>query len=171
MAAYGAELKEGKTAAQALAFVKQLLQHTVSQPDSGSDATAAFIGGTGNVLIGYENEAIAAQQAGDKIDYVTPPDTILIENPVAVTSNASNSTLAKNFVQFLYSDQGQKIFASKGYRPVVKADLDPSKFPTPPGLFTIASLGGWDKVNTEFFDPSNGSITKIEDSLGRGASG
>jgi sulfate/thiosulfate-binding protein len=171
MAAYGAELKEGKTPAEALAFVKALLQHTVAQPGSGSDATAAFISGTGNVLIGYENEAIAAQQAGDDVDYVTPPDTILIENPIAVTSNASNPTLADNFVKFLYSDAGQKIFASKGYRPVVTKDLDTSTFPTPPGLFTIASLGGWDKVNSEFFDPTSGSITQIENDLGQGASG
>ncbi|HWB67734.1 MAG TPA: sulfate ABC transporter substrate-binding protein [Mycobacteriales bacterium] len=170
MAAYGAELHEGKTPAQALAFVKQLLQHTVSQPSSGADATAAFVGGTGNVLISYENEAIEAQQAGDDVDYVTPKDTILIENPIAVTSNASNPTLANNFVKFLYSDAGQKTFAAAGYRPVVKADLDKSVFPTPPGLFTIESLGGWSKVNSEFFDPTNGSITKIEDSLGHGAS-
>jgi sulfate transport system substrate-binding protein len=171
MAAYGAELKEGKTPAQALTFVKELLQKTVSQPDSGSDATQAFVSGTGNVLIGYENEAIEAQQAGDAVDYVTPPDTILIQNPIAVTSDASNPTLANAFVKYLYSDAGQKLFASQGYRPVVTKDLDTSKFPTPPGLFTIASLGGWDKVNSEFFDATNGSITKIEDQLGHGASG
>ncbi|HWC33393.1 MAG TPA: sulfate ABC transporter substrate-binding protein [Mycobacteriales bacterium] len=171
MAAYGAEREEGKTPAQALAFVKTLLQHTVSLPDSGSDATAAFVGGTGDVLIGYENEAISAQQAGDAVDYVTPKDTILIENPVAVTKDASNPTLDKAFVDFLYTDQGQKIFASKGYRPVVTADLDKKEFPTPSGLFTIDSLGGWSKVNTEFFDPTNGSITKILNDLGHGASG
>jgi sulfate transport system substrate-binding protein len=171
MAAYGAQLKEGKSAAQALAFVKALLQHTVSQPSSGSDATAAFVGGTGNVLIGYENEAIAAKAAGDKIDYVTPPDTILIENPVAVTTHASNPTLDRAFVSFLYSNVGQRIFASEGYRPVVAADLNKKKFPTPSGLFTIQSLGGWSKVNSEFFDPTSGSITKIENQLGRGASG
>jgi sulfate transport system substrate-binding protein len=171
MAAYGAEIKEGKTPAQALDFIKSLLQHTVSQPDSGSDATAAFVGGTGNVLIAYENEAIEARQAGDKVDFVTPPDTILIQNPIAVTSNASNSTLANAFVKYLYSDAGQKLFASEGYRPVVTADLDTKTFPAPSGLFTIDSLGGWDKVNTQFFDPENGSITKIEDSLGHGASG
>ncbi len=171
IAAYGAELKEGKTPTQALTFVKTLLQHTVSQPSSGSDATAAFVGGTGNVLIGYENEAIEAQQAGDQVDYVTPPDTILIENPIAVTTHASNSTLDQNFVTFLYSNAGQRMFASEGYRPVVKADLDSKQFPTPPGLFTIASLGGWSAVNTKFFDPTNGSITKIEDALGRGVSG
>src|SRR6059058_2116035 len=55
MAAYGAQLKEGKTPTEALAFVKQLLQHTAAQPASGSDATALFVGGTGDVLIGYEN--------------------------------------------------------------------------------------------------------------------
>ncbi|HVT64800.1 MAG TPA: sulfate ABC transporter substrate-binding protein [Mycobacteriales bacterium] len=171
MAAYGAEVKEGKTSAQALDFVKQLLQHTVSLPDSGADATAAFVGGTGNVLIGYENEAISAKAAGDDVDYVTPDDTILIENPVAVTKDASNPTEAKAFVDFLYTDAGQKLFASQGYRPVVAADLDKKEFPTPSGLFTIDSLGGWSKVNTEFFDATNGSITKILNDLGHGASG
>jgi sulfate/thiosulfate-binding protein len=173
MAAYGAERKEGKTPAQALAFIKELLQHTVAQPDSGSDSTAAFVGGTGNVLIGYENEAIEAQQAGDAVDFVTPPDTILIENPIAVTSNPSNPTLASDFVKFLYSDAGQKIFAKQGYRPVVKADLSTSQFPTPSGLFTIQSLGGWDAVNKQFFNATAplGSITQIEDSLGHGSGG
>jgi sulfate/thiosulfate transport system substrate-binding protein len=170
MAAYGAEIEEGKTPIQALAFVKELLQHTVAQPDSGSDATAAFVSGTGNVLIGYENEAIKAQQAGESVDYVTPPDTILIENPIAVTSSASSNTAASNFVKYLYTDAAQKIFAANGYRPVVKADLDTSKFPTPSGLFTIAKFGGWAKVNSEFFGTS-GSISKIEIALGNGSSG
>lgn len=170
MAAYGAKLKEGKTPDQALAFVKELLQHTVSLPDSGSDATAAFVGGTGDVLIGYENEAIEAEAAGDDVQYVTPKDTILIENPIAVTSDAKDATLDKSFVDYLYSDAGQKIFAEEGYRPVVTADLDAKAFPTPSGLFTIDSLGGWTKVNDEFFDSTNGSITKILNDLGHGAS-
>jgi sulfate/thiosulfate transport system substrate-binding protein len=170
MAAYGAMLKEGKTAAQALNFVKELLQHTVAQPASGSLSTAAFVGGTGDVLIGYENEAIEAQQAGDNVDYVTPPDTILIENPIAVTTDAKNPTLAANFVKYLYTNPAQKIFAQLGYRPVVKADLSTQQFPTPTGLFTIQSLGGWDAVNAKFFGTS-GSISKIEDALGNGTSG
>ena len=40
------------------------------------------------------------------------------------------------------------------------------KFPTPPGLFTIEDLGGWETVTTEFFDPENGSIAEIETNLG-----
>jgi sulfate/thiosulfate transport system substrate-binding protein len=171
MAAYGAQLEMGDSPEQALAYVKELLQHTVAQPTSGADATAAFVGGTGDVLLAYENEAIEAQQAGDAVDYVTPPDTILIENPIAVTTDAKNPTLANNFVKYLYTNPAQKIFAQLGYRPVVKADLDTTKFPIPPGLFTIQKFGGWDAVVKQFFDPTNGSITKIEDSLGNGASG
>jgi sulfate transport system substrate-binding protein len=166
MAAYGAQIKLGKTPAQALGFVKTLLQHTVSQPTSGSLATQAFTTGTGNVLLSYENEAIEAQQAGKPVDYVIPKQTILIQNPIAVTGDAGNKTLATNFVKFLYTDPAQKIFAKEGYRPVVSADLSTTQFPAPPQLFTIDDLGGWDSVSTKFFDPTNGSITKLEASKG-----
>src|SRR5579884_3411511 len=88
LAAYGAQLKLGKSPADALAYVKELLKHTVAQPDSGSKATAAFVGGVGDVLISYENEAISAKQAGAAVDYVTPAQTILIENPIALTVKA-----------------------------------------------------------------------------------
>jgi sulfate transport system substrate-binding protein len=171
MAAYGAQLKLGKSPTQALAFVKSLLQHTVTQPDSGSLSTQAFTGGTGDVLLSYENEAIEAKQAGKPVDYVIPKQTILIQNPIAVTSSASNKTLAANFVKYLYTDPAQKIFASEGYRPVVSADLNAKQFPTPAQLFTIDDLGGWDKVTTSFFDPTNGSVTKIENGLGVSSGG
>ena len=46
------------------------------------------------------------------------------------------------------------------------AKSSPSTFPTPPQLFTIDYLGGWTKVKDEFFDPSTGSITKIEQAAG-----
>ena len=164
MAAYGAQIKQGKSPEQALAFVQQMLKNTVSQPESGSKATEAFVGGTGDVLISYENEAIKAQTAGADVDYVTPDQTILIENPVAVTAKAPDA--AKKFVAFLYTDAAQKTFAKYGYRPVVAADLDKTKFPTPKTLFTIDDLGGWSKVNKDFFDPDNGSISKIENKLG-----
>jgi sulfate/thiosulfate-binding protein len=166
MAAYGAQIKAGKTPAEALDFVKRVLKNAVAQPESGSKATAAFVGGVGDVLISYENEAIQAQQSGAKVDYVTPPNTILIENPIAVTTHAQNATLANAFVSFLYTDQAQKAFAAHGYRPVVAADLDAKQFPTPSELFTIDDLGGWSKVNADFFDPKAGSITRLENSLG-----
>ena len=166
MAAYGAQVKSGKSPDEALAYVKALLKNTVTQPDSGSKATAAFVGGVGDVLISYENEALQAQKSGAAVDFITPDQTILIENPVAVTTHAKNPTLAKAFVDFLHTDAAQKIFADHGYRPVVQADLDTAKFPTPSQLFTIKDLGGWSTVNSQFFDPTSGSITKIENSLG-----
>ena len=166
MAAYGAQIKSGKSPDDALAYVKALLKNTVTQPESGSKATAAFVGGVGDVLISYENEAIQAQKSGAAVDYVTPDQTILIENPIAVTTHAKNPTLASAFIDYLHTDAAQKIFAAHGYRPVVQADLDPTKFPTPAQLFTIKDLGGWSTVNTQFFDPTSGSITKIENSLG-----
>jgi sulfate transport system substrate-binding protein len=166
MAAYGAQVEQGKTAQQALDYVQALLKNTVAQPDSGSKATAAFVAGTGDVLISYENEAIEAQQAGQAVDYVTPDQTILIENPVAAVSSSQDKAAADAFVKYLYTDEAQKIFAAQGYRPVVKADFDSTRFPTPSGLFTIKDLGGWTKVRKDFFDPTSGSIAKIENSLG-----
>ena len=73
MAAYGAELKEGKSPTQALAYVATLLEkNTVTQPDSASDALQAFVSGQGDVLLDYESDAIAAKRAGDKIQIVYP---------------------------------------------------------------------------------------------------
>jgi sulfate transport system substrate-binding protein len=131
------------------------------------------VAGTGNVLLSYENEAIAAKQAGKKLDYIVPPDTFKIENPVAVTTSASGA--AKRFLTYVQSDAGQKVFAREGYRPLHPADVpatvkganDPSApYPTVAKLTTIAELGGWSKVNTEFFDPDNGIVTRREKASG-----
>ena len=84
MAAYGAWLKLGKTKAQARAKLLQLFQHVAVQDKSARDALNTFLSGKGDVLLTYENEAIAAQLAGQKTPYVIPRSTILIENPIAV---------------------------------------------------------------------------------------
>jgi sulfate transport system substrate-binding protein len=169
LAAYGAELKEGKTPAQALAYVKTLLTKNVSVQDtSGSAAMQTFAGGKGDVLISYESEAIAAEKKALAVQYVIPKQTILIETPIAVTSNSTHPKQAEAFVNWAWSPQAQTIWATEGYRPVLKSVLAQfsSKFPTPAQLFTIKSLGGWTKVSKEFFAPSTGSITKIEQAAG-----
>jgi sulfate transport system substrate-binding protein len=173
LAAYQHVLSDGGTATQAGAYLKQFFQHAVSKPASGSDAMTTFLGGTGDVLVSYEDEAINARQQGNNVDYVVPKETMLIETPVAVTKTAP--AVAQKFLQFVLSAQGQKIFASKGFRPVdtnvavgtVKGANDPAHpFPSVSKLTTIAQLGGWDKVNTKFFDDTNGLVTKIEQSAG-----
>jgi sulfate/thiosulfate-binding protein len=83
LAGYGAQLKEGKPPAEALAYLKTLLTKNVSvQPSSGSSALQTFTSGKGDVLISYESEAIAAERAGDSLQYVIPKQTLLIETPV-----------------------------------------------------------------------------------------
>jgi sulfate transport system substrate-binding protein len=169
LAGYGAESDGGKDPAKGLAYIKTLLTKNVTQqPASGRDASSAFTSGDADVLISYENEAITLQQKGAAVDYTTPDDTILIQNPIAVTTKSKNPTQAKAFVDYLLSAPGQAIFAKHGYRPVDETVLkqNASQFPTPSGLFTIDDLGGWSKVNDEFFDPDKGSIAKIEQDAG-----
>jgi sulfate/thiosulfate-binding protein len=164
MAIYGSQLAEGKSPTQALDAVKTVLSKAKAQPGSGADALTAFTQGQGDVLLSYENEAIKAQQAGEDVDYVIPDDTILIQTPIAVTKDAPAA--AQKFLDFIWSDAGQRLWADNGYRPVNPKLVDPQKFPTPKGLYTIQKFGGWDKVNTDFFDQTNGKVAKIEQGLG-----
>jgi sulfate transport system substrate-binding protein len=166
MAAYGAQLQQGKTDAQAQDYLNKLFHNVPVQDKSARDSLTTFTSGKGDVLLAYENEAIAAQQAGQDIEYVVPDQTILIQNPIAVTANSANKAKASAFISFLRSKQGQQIFQSKGYRPIDASLVDKSKFPTPSGLFKIDKLGGWSAVNTKFFDPDKGVVATIEKSLG-----
>jgi sulfate/thiosulfate transport system substrate-binding protein len=169
LAGYGAQLKEGKTPDQALAYINTLLTKNVSvQDSSASAALQTFTGGKGDVLLDYESDALAAEKAGDPVQIVYPQQTILIQTPIAVTTKGSHQTQAQAFVNWQWSAAGQTIWAQKGYRPVLQsvASQFTSKFPTPPQLFTIEYLGGWTKVTKEFFAPQTGSITKIEAAAG-----
>jgi sulfate/thiosulfate transport system substrate-binding protein len=151
-----------------LPYVSKLIKDHVSvQPKSGREALQTFTGGEGDVLISYEYEATTAIKKGEKdIQLVTPPDTFLIQNPIAVTSAAP--PVAKQFVDYVLSEPAQQHFADWGYRPVNKTVLDKNKakFPDPQTLKTIDDLGGWPKVNDELFDPEQGSIAKIESDAG-----
>jgi sulfate/thiosulfate transport system substrate-binding protein len=168
MAAYGAQLNKGASEEEALEYVRQLLENTPVQDKAASDALATFTGGKGDVLLSYENEAIRAQEAGEDVEYVIPDDTILIETQIALSEDAENPEGGQAFIDFLFSEEGQRLFAEGGYRPVDEAVFDEfsKEFPEPPGLFTIEEFGGWDTVATEFFDPENGSIAEVERSLG-----
>src|SRR4051794_38896118 len=166
MAAYGSQIEQGKSDQEAQAYLKSLFDNVAVQDKSGRDALTTFTGGKGDVLLSYENEAIAAQQAGEDVDYTIPPQTILIENPIAVTKQGSGKEAANAFVKYLYTPEAQGIFASKGYRPVVKNAPGADKFPTPKDQFTIQKFGGWDTVGDKFFDPDKGSVAAIEKDLG-----
>jgi sulfate/thiosulfate-binding protein len=170
MAVYGTEINEGKSPDEALEAVKTVLEKTKAQPGSARDALAAFTQGEGDVLLGYENEAIKAEREGEDVEHVLPPSTILIETPIAVTKEAPEPA-AQDFLKYIWSDAGQKIWAENGYRPVNPKLVDPKQFPTPKHLFKISQFGGWEKVNEEFFDEETGSVAKIEGELGVSTSG
>jgi sulfate/thiosulfate transport system substrate-binding protein len=118
------------------------------------------------VLLDYEDDALYAQHQGEAISIITPPQTILIQNPIAVSLKAANAPAAKAFVAYLLSPAGQKVWGQQGYRPVLSSVASQFKFPKPGTLFTIDSLGGWTKVNTVFFTPGTGVVAKIEQGLG-----
>ncbi|MGH2938167.1 MAG: extracellular solute-binding protein [Solirubrobacterales bacterium] len=171
MAVYGSAIEEGGNEAEALEAVKTVLEKTAAQPGSGRDAFSAFSQGEGNVLLTYENEAIKAEKEGEDVEYVIPPYTMEIETPIAVTEEASEPQ-AEDFVKFLWSDEGQELWAENGYRPVNPKLVDPKEFPEPEkGSFKIAKFGGWSKVKDEFFDEEEGSVAKIEQELGVSTSG
>jgi sulfate transport system substrate-binding protein len=166
MAAYGANSGLGKNDAAGVAYLTALFKNVAVQDNSARAQLQTFVGGKGDVMIDYENDAIFAQQKGQAVDYVIPDQTILIENPVAVSAKSAHPVQAKAFVDFLYSATAQKIFANNGYRPVVAGVAGADQFKNPPGLFTIADLGGWTVVSTRFFDPTKGVMAAIENHLG-----
>ena len=166
MAAYGAQLRAGKTPAQAVAYLRKLFKHVVAQPSSAREALQTFLAGRGDAMLAYENEALFAQQKGQSVQFLIPKATILIENPIAVTAKSSHKAQANAFVNYLHTLPAQKIFAENGYRPLLKAATAGHSFPSRPQLFTIAYVGGWAKVEKRFFDPKTGVMAKIEGSLG-----
>jgi sulfate/thiosulfate transport system substrate-binding protein len=164
MAAYGAEIEQGKTEAQASDYLQRLFKNVVVQDKSAREALQSFTSGKGDVLISYENEAITARQKGEQLDYVIPDETILIENPIAATTNAGPK--AQAFVKYVTSQPAQKIFAAKGYRSVIPSLVDKKSYPDPPKKFTITKFGGWHAVMKKFFDPQDSVMQRIEKSLG-----
>jgi sulfate transport system substrate-binding protein len=165
MAAYGAQLEQGKSEDEARAYLSDLFANVVVQDKSARESLTTFVAGKGDVLLAYENEAIFAQRQGQAIEYVVPDETILIENPVAVTEDAGAA--APGFVEFLVTDEAQKVFGEEGYRPVVESVFETFDFPTPPGLFTIADVGGWPTVQDDFFDREDGFMAEVQRELGQ----
>ena len=174
LAAWAHVAANGGSDAEATAFLSALFENTVALPGSGRDATTAFTSGTGNVFITYENEAILARQKGEEFDYVVPADTLLIENPGAVLTGADPK--AKQWLDFVLSDVGQRIFGEAGFRPLngavpaeVKGANDPANpFPQPARLYTVADdFGSWKELSDKFFADKTGIVTQLLADLGK----
>jgi sulfate/thiosulfate-binding protein len=164
LAPYAAKSNGGKDEQAGLDFVNRLVtEHVKTRPSSGREATDVFLQGTGDVLISYENEAINVERQGKPVEHINPPQTFKIENPVAVVTGSAHLDKANALKNFLYTAEGQKLWAEAGFRPVdpaVAADFA-ADFPAPQKLWTIADLGGWSAIDPALFDKDNGSVTKI----------
>jgi sulfate/thiosulfate transport system substrate-binding protein len=164
LAPYAVKSSGGHDPEKGLDFVNQLVsQHVKLRPASGREATDVFVQGSGDVLISYENEAIATQREGRPVTQINPPQTFKIENPVAVVTSSAHLNAATALKNFQYTAQAQKLWAAAGFRPVdpaVAAEVR-DQFPVPVKLWTMADLGGWDSVDAQLFDKNTGSITKI----------
>jgi sulfate/thiosulfate transport system substrate-binding protein len=167
MAAYGAQLELGKSKEEAVDYLRRLFRNVSVQDKSAREALQTFVGGKGDVLIAYENEAILARDKGEELDYVVPDETILIENPIAVVGEGGNVEQAQAFVDFARSPEAQRVFGEAGYRPILDDVLAEFDYPAPPQLFTIADLGGWGPVREEFFDVEGGIMADIQRELGQ----
>lgn len=175
LAGWGSVIADGGTEQDAIDYTTALFQHVVSLPGSGRDATTAFLAGTGDVLLSYENEAILARQQGEALDYVVPETTLRIDNPGAVLKDANPK--AKEWLSFLLTAPAQAEFAKLGFRPVIDgvevgevegANDQAQPFPVPSTLQNINDdFGGWSEANPKFFDPDTGIITKIQVETGK----
>ena len=174
LAAWGHVVANGGSEAEAEDYLTKFFKNTVALPSSGRDATTAFAGGNGDVLISYENEAILARQNGEDFDYVVPDDTLLIENPGAVTKDADPK--ARAWLDYLVGKEAQTEYAQSGFRPLgdvdeveVEGANDPADpFPQPKKLLTIEKdFNGWGEASDKFFDEESGIVPAIQKETGK----
>ena len=146
--------------AKTKAFVTQIYKN-VSIMDSGArGATTTFVeNGQGDVLIAWENEALnAVREYPNKFEIITPSISILAQPSVAVVDKDAKrhnaEDVAKEYLNYLYSDEAQEIIGENGYRPTNPAILQKfaDKFDLHVHLVTINDFGGWNAVYEKFFD-------------------
>ena len=162
LAAWGyAYRKNGNSEQQGRAFVTELYKHVPVLDSGARGSTTTFVQRElGDVLIGWENEAyLALKEYGtDKFEIVAPSESILAEPPVAIVEKVAlthgTRDLAKAYLDFLYSDEGQDIIGRNFYRPTEpKASARYLKQFAPVTLFTFQEVfGTWRATQKKHFD-------------------
>ncbi|HEX2734505.1 MAG TPA: sulfate ABC transporter substrate-binding protein [Polyangiaceae bacterium] len=161
LAAWGYALKKnGGDEAKAQEFVAKLYKNVPVLDSGARGSTTTFVErGIGDVLLAWENEALlsAKELGASKVETVYPSLSILAEPPVAVVDKYAQKhgteKVAKAYLEFLYTPQGQQIAAKNYYRPRDEAAAKDfmGQFPKI-SLFTIAEVfGTWDSVQKKHF--------------------
>ncbi len=162
LAAWGYALRHnGNDESKAKDFVARLFKNVPVLDSGARGSTTTFVQrGIGDVLLAWENEAfLAINELGkDKFELVVPSLSILAEPPVSVVDKVANrhgtAAVAKAYLEYLYTAEGQEIAAQNYYRPRLKevAAKYQSRFPRVE-LFTIDEVfGGWQKAQKKHFD-------------------
>ncbi|MDO9404302.1 MAG: sulfate ABC transporter substrate-binding protein [Polaromonas sp.] len=150
LAAWGYAKKKGFSDAQAAEFVGKLYKNVPVLGKGGRDATTIFLQrNIGDVLITFESEVVSVnKEFGEgKVDTVYPSISVLAENPVAVVERTvakkGTGELAKAYLDYLYSAEGQEIAARHALRPRSQTVLKKySATFKPLQLFTVQELFG-----------------------------
>jgi sulfate transport system substrate-binding protein len=161
LAAWAYALKQnGGDETKARDFVAKLFKNVPVLDSGARGATTTFVQrGIGDVLLAWENEALLAlkEEGGKEFELVAPSLSILAEPPVAVVEKVAKrhgtTEVATEYLNYLYSDEGQVIAAKNFYRPRDEkvAAKYAAKFPKI-SLVTIDDVfGGWSKAQSAHF--------------------
>ncbi len=146
---------------KALEFVTELYRHAPVLDTGARGSTISFVQRQlGDVLLAWENEAYLslAEEGGDQLEIVTPSLSILAEPPVAVVDanvdRKGTREVAEAYLQYLYSEEGQRIAAKNFYRPrnaTVAAEFK-DQFQDLKLVTIDQDFGGWKEAQPKFFD-------------------
>jgi len=162
LAAWGYAFKKNNNdERKAQDFVAKLFRNVPILDTGARGATTTFAQrGMGDVLVAWESEALlTVKDSGpDKFEVVRPSISILAEPPVAwvdrFVKKHGTEDLAKSYLEYLYSPEGQEIAAKNFYRPRLEAVAQKYAGTFPKlKLFTVDELfGGWQQAQKKFFD-------------------
>lgn len=157
VAAYGAALRETGDPELAHAQLLGVWQNVVAQASSARAARTQFETGFGDVLITYEQEALRDLARGRlNVELVYPRGTILSEHPVVVLERnirPGNREVVRAFVEFLWSEEAQRMFVAHGFRSVYEElNVENPHFGYIEDGFVIADFGGWQRAKEEIVD-------------------
>ncbi|MGN0469328.1 MAG: sulfate ABC transporter substrate-binding protein [Acutalibacteraceae bacterium] len=140
-------------------FIQKLYQNVLVLDSGARGATTSFVeNGQGDVLIAWENEAyLSIKDYPDDYEIVTPSISILAQPSVAVVDevvdNRGTRDVATEYLNYLYSDEAQRIAGDNYYRPSNEKILEEYKdtFDLNINLVTIKDFGGWDNAQKTHF--------------------
>jgi sulfate/thiosulfate transport system substrate-binding protein len=160
LALWNAALQAGLSPDQAEVYVKNVYHNVpILSRDAREASDTFFRQGEGDVLLNYENEVLLARDKGEDMPFRIPDPNISIEAPIAIVDKNvdkhGNRPAAEAFAEYLFTPAAQLEFVKAGFRPsspTVIRDRNLTKsFPKISNLATVKALGGWKKVQKDFF--------------------